>query len=163
MGIIDSRSLKTSHHVDTDRGMDGNKKIKGRKEPIVVDTLGLPMGIKVHEVNQNSFLRVSSISPHSFEVSFKVRNTGKYDGEEVSQLYLRDEYASVVQPLKQLKYFERFYLKCGEVKEVKFVLSESDFTIIDRNLKTVVEPGTFQIIVGTASNDIRLQAKVVVR
>ena len=121
------------------------------------------MGIKVHEVNQNSFLRVSSISPHSFEVSFKVRNTGKYDGEEVSQLYLRDEYASVVQPLKQLKYFERFYLKCGEVKEVKFVLSESDFTIIDRNLKTVVEPGTFQIIVGTASNDIRLQAKVVVR
>lgn len=110
-----------------------------------------------------SDLRVSSISPHSFEVSFKVRNTGKYDGEEVSQLYLRDEYASVVQPLKQLKYFERFYLKCGEVKEVKFVLSESDFTIIDRNLKTVVEPGTFQIIVGTASNDIRLQAKVVVR
>ena len=76
---------------------------------------------------------------------------------------MRDEYASVVQPLKQLKYFERFYLKCGEVKEVKFVLSESDFTIIDRNLKTVVEPGTFQIIVGTASNDIRLQAKVVVR
>lgn len=110
-----------------------------------------------------SDLRVSSISPHSFEVSFKVRNTGKYDGEEVSQLYLRDEYASVVQPLKQLKYFERFYLKRGEVKEVKFVLSESDFTIIDRNLKTVVEPGTFQVMVGAASNDIRLQAKVVVR
>lgn len=110
-----------------------------------------------------SDLRVSSISPHSFEVSFKVRNTGKYDGEEVSQLYLRDEYASVVQPLKQLKYFERFYLKRGEVKEVKFVLSESDFTIIDRNLKTVVEPGTFQVMVGGASNDIRLQAKVVVK
>lgn len=110
-----------------------------------------------------SDLCVSAISPHSFEVSFKVKNTGKYDGEEVSQLYLRDEYASVVQPLKQLKYFERFYLKCGEAKEVKFVLSESDFTIIDRNLKTVVEPGTFQVMVGTASNDIRLQAKVVVR
>lgn len=110
-----------------------------------------------------SDLRVSSISPHSFEVSFKVKNTGKYDGEEVSQLYLRDEYASVVQPLKQLKYFERFYLKRGEVKEVKCVLSESDFTIIDRNLKTVVELGTFQVMVGTASNDIRLQAKVVVR
>lgn len=110
-----------------------------------------------------SDLCISAISPHSFEVSFKVKNTGKYDGEEVSQLYLRDEYASVVQPLKQLKYFERFYLKRGEVKEVKCVLSESDFTIIDRNLKTVVEPGTFQVMVGTASNDIRLQAKVVVR
>lgn len=43
MGIIDSRSVKTSHHVDSDRGIDGNKKIKGRKEHIVVDTLGLPM------------------------------------------------------------------------------------------------------------------------
>lgn len=110
-----------------------------------------------------SDLCVSAICPHSFEVSFKVKNTGKYDGEEVSQLYLRDEYASVVQPLKQLKHFERFYLKRGEVKEVKFVLSESDFTIIDRNLKTAVEPGAFQVMVGAASNDIRLQAKVVVR
>lgn len=107
-----------------------------------------------------SDLCVSAISPHSFEVSFKVKNIGKYDGEEVSQLYLRDEYASVVQPLKQLKHFERFYLKRGEVKEVKFVLSESDFMIIDRNLREVVEPGTFQIMVGAASNDIRLQAKV---
>ena len=51
LGIIDSRSVKTSHHVDTDRGIDGNKKIKGRKEHIVVDTLGLPMAIKVHEAN----------------------------------------------------------------------------------------------------------------
>ena len=110
-----------------------------------------------------SDLRVSAISPHSFEVSFKVKNTGRYDGEEVSQLYLRDEYASVVQPLKQLKHFERFCLKRGEVKEVKFVLSESDFTIIDRNLKTVVESGTFQVMVGAASDDIRLQAKVVVK
>ena len=65
-----------------------------------------------------------------------------------------------MQSLKQLKHFERFYLKRGEVKEVKFVLSESDFTIIDRNLREVVEPGTFQIMVGAASNDIRLQAKV---
>lgn len=116
-----------------------------------------------YTIFEYSDLCVSAISPHSFEVSFKVKNTGKYDGEEVSQLYLRDEYASVVQPLKQLKYFERFYLKRGEVKEVKFVLSESDFTIIDRNLKTVVEPGTFQVMVGAASNDIRLQAKMVVR
>lgn len=51
LGIIDSRSVKTSHHVDTDRGIDGNKKVKGRKEQVVVDTLGLPMAIKVHEAN----------------------------------------------------------------------------------------------------------------
>lgn len=51
VGIIDSRSVKSSHHVDTDRGVDGNKKIKGRKEHIVVDTLGLPMGVVVHGAN----------------------------------------------------------------------------------------------------------------
>lgn len=51
MGIIDSRSVKTSHHVDSDRGIDGNKKIKGRKEHIVVDTLGLPMAVAVHPAN----------------------------------------------------------------------------------------------------------------
>ena len=51
LGIIDSRSVKSSHHVDADRGIDGNKKIKGRKEHIVVDTLGLPMSVVVHEAN----------------------------------------------------------------------------------------------------------------
>ena len=51
LGIIDSRSVKTSHHVDSDRGIDGNKKIKGRKQHVIVDTLGLPMGITIHEAN----------------------------------------------------------------------------------------------------------------
>lgn len=50
-GIIDSRSVKISHYVDTDRGIERNKKIKGRKEHIIVGTLGLPMNIKVHEAN----------------------------------------------------------------------------------------------------------------
>ena len=51
LGIIDSRSIKSSHHVAPDRGIDGNKKIKGRKEHIVVDTLGLPMGVVAHGAN----------------------------------------------------------------------------------------------------------------
>lgn len=111
-----------------------------------------------------SDLRLTALSPRSsFEVSFKVKNTGRYDGEEVAQLYLRDEYASVVQPLKQLKHFERLYLKRGETKEVKFVLTERDFSIVDRDLKTVVEPGTFQIMVGAASDDIRLQSAVEIK
>lgn len=107
-----------------------------------------------------SGLHLTSLSPHSYEVSFKVRNIGKYDGEEVAQLYVRDEYASVVPPIKQLKHFSRFYLKCGEEKEVKFILSEADFALINKDLKTVVEPGSFQIMIGASSHDIRLQAKV---
>ena len=51
LGIMDSRSVKTSHHVDSDRGIDGNKKIKGRKEHIIVDTLGLPLAVAIHEAN----------------------------------------------------------------------------------------------------------------
>lgn len=52
LGIIDSRSVKTSHHADpSSKGTDGNKKIKGRKEHIVVDTLGLPMAVAVHEAS----------------------------------------------------------------------------------------------------------------
>ena len=49
------------------------------------------------------------------------------------------------------------------MKEVKFILSESDFALIDRDLKTVVEPGTFQIMVGASSDDIRLQTKVEIK
>lgn len=110
-----------------------------------------------------SDLHLSALTPYSFEVSCKIRNTGKYDGEEVVQLYLRDEYASVVQPLKQLKHFARLFLKCGEEQEVKFILSEEDFALVDRNLKRVVEPGTFQIMMGAASDDIRLQTKVEIK
>ena len=51
MSIINSRSVQTSHHVDSDRGINGNKKVKGRKEHIVVDTLGIPMAVAVHEAN----------------------------------------------------------------------------------------------------------------
>ena len=52
------------------------------------------------------------------------------------------------------------FLKRGEEREVKFILSEEDFSLVDRNLKRIVEPGTFQIMIGAASDDIRLQTKV---
>ena len=61
VGIIDSRSIKSSHHVAPDRGIDGNKKIKGRKEHIVVDTLGLPMGVRVHEANIHDSVGAHSV------------------------------------------------------------------------------------------------------
>lgn len=101
-------------------------------------------------------LKIVSKAPFSVEVSFKVKNTGKYDGEEVAQLYLRDEYASVVQPLMQLKRFKRFHLKKEEEKVINFVLTEDDFSLIDKDMKKVVESGAFQIMIGTSSVDIKL-------
>lgn len=109
-----------------------------------------------------SDLQVVQKSARCFEVSFKVKNTGKYDGEEVSQLYMRDEYASVVQPMKQLKHFERFHLKKGEEKKVTFVLTEEDLFLVNYTLKKVVESGNFHLMIGAASNDIRLQNVILV-
>ena len=109
-----------------------------------------------------SDLQVVQKSARCFEVSFKVKNTGKYDGEEVSQLYMRDEYASVVQPMKRLKHFERFHLKKGEEKKVTFVLTEEDFFLVNYTLKKVVESGNFHLMIGAASNDIRLQNVILV-
>lgn len=107
-----------------------------------------------------SNLQVKALSADSFEVSCRVKNTGDYDGEEVVQLYLRDEYASVVQPIKQLKHFQRFFVKRGETKTVTFVLTPADFSLVDSEMKTVVEAGWFDLFIGSASNDIRLKTRI---
>lgn len=83
MGIIDSRSVKTSHHVDSDRGIDGNKKVKVRKEHIVVDTLGLPMAVAVHEANlhdSKGATRVIEKLEHKFPRLKKILADGGYQG-----------------------------------------------------------------------------------
>lgn len=110
-----------------------------------------------------SDLQILQKGTKTFEVSYIVKNTGEYDGEEVSQLYLRDEYASVVQPLKQLKKFDRFFLKKGEERRVLFTLTEEDFALVDREWKRIVEPGKFHIMIGAASDDIRLKGMVEIK
>lgn len=107
-----------------------------------------------------SDLCVTSQASDTYLVSFKVKNVGNYDGEEVAQLYLRDEYASTIQPLKQLKHFERFFLKRGEIKEIRFLLDRNDFSILNSTLEHVVEPGNFLVMIGASSDDIRLQTIV---
>ncbi|MGJ1268010.1 glycoside hydrolase family 3 N-terminal domain-containing protein [Sphingobacterium spiritivorum] len=93
-----------------------------------------------------------------YRVSFTLTNTGKYDSDEVPQLYIRNQYASVSQPVQQLKHFERIHLKTGESKTVSFVLTAGDLSVINTQMKKVLEPGSsFKIRVGSASDDIRLQ------
>ena len=90
-------------------------------------------------------------------VTLDVTNTGDRDGEEVVQLYLHDDQASTVQPVMQLKAFERLYIKRGETRTVTFTLTADDLSIVDSQMHRVVEPGTFTVLVGAASNDIRLR------
>lgn len=88
LGIIDSRSAKTSQHVDKERGIDGNKKVKGRKDQVVVDTLGLPMAVSVHEANiHDSKGAESALSrlAHKFPRLKKVIADGGYRGDELKE------------------------------------------------------------------------------
>ena len=88
-------------------------------------------------------------------VSVTVRNEGGYDGYEVVQLYLRDIYADVVRPVKELRKFERIFLKKGESREVKFVIAEEDLKFYNSKLQYVYEPGDFEVMVGTNSRDVQ--------
>ncbi|RXK58960.1 glycoside hydrolase family 3 protein [Lacibacter luteus] len=93
----------------------------------------------------------------NMRVSFKLKNTGKVKGDEVVQLYIRDELSSVARPLKELKGFQRITLAPGEEKEVVFTITPDLLKMLDVNLKEVIEPGTFRIMIGSSSMDIRLR------
>lgn len=90
--------------------------------------------------------------------SVKVKNTGKVDGAEVVQIYFRDLVASVTRPAKQLIRFEKVFLKAGEEKKLTFSLKpETDLSFTGAEMKRIVEPGEFNLMVGSASDDIRLE------
>ena len=102
-------------------------------------------------------LQVNKIGERRYTLSFDLTNTGKRDGEEVAQLYLSPETASVVQPVKQLKRFKRVAIKKGETVRVTFDLLPEDFQIIGSTLQPVIEPGLFHLFVGPSSDVKALQ------
>jgi beta-glucosidase len=93
-------------------------------------------------------------------VSFVVTNTGKRAGDEVAQLYLRDQIASVARPVQALKGFERIHLLPGASKTVTLTLHAEDFEMLNEKMETVIEPGDFTIMIGSSSRDIRLKKTV---
>ncbi|WP_236050137.1 beta-glucosidase BglX [Hymenobacter negativus] len=94
------------------------------------------------------------------QVSFTLTNTGKVIGEEIAQLYLRDPVASVVRPLKELKDFRKISLKPGESKTITFPIDKDKLAFYNSKLEWVAEPGKFNLMVGSASDDIRLEGTV---
>lgn len=87
--------------------------------------------------------------------SVTVTNKGNHDGYETVQLYLRDIYAEVARPVKELKGFDRIFLKKGESREVKFVLTEDDLKFYNSGLQYIYEPGEFDVMIGTNSRDVQ--------
>jgi len=119
-----------------------------------------------HGLSYTSFaygaLSLSSKAPDATDVvriALDVANTGARDGEEVVQLYLRDEFASSSRPVKQLAGFVRLALSAGETRRVTFHLDLSLLGFYDPRMRFVVEPGGVEVQVGTSSEDIRQSAR----
>lgn len=98
----------------------------------------------------------------SAKVTVKITNAGKVEGTEVAQLYIRDVVSSVTTPVIALKGFNRISLKPGETGEVTFEVGPEQLSLWNREMKRVVEPGEFKVMVGSSSADIRLQRSLMV-
>ena len=100
----------------------------------------------------------TTLSPNgSITVSFTLKNTGKVAGEEVAQLYLKDEVAQPVRPVKELKGFRKVALQPGESKTLSFNITKDELSFYNDNLEWIAQPGTFKVMIGGASDKISLK------
>lgn len=93
----------------------------------------------------------------SVQVAMEVTNTGSREGQEVVQLYINDVLSSTSRPVKELRGFEKVPLKPGESRRVRFTLTPEDLSLLNLDMRRVVEPGKFEVMVGASAEDIRLR------
>lgn len=117
-----------------------------------------PFGYGLSYTNYNySNLKINKIED-TYEISFKIKNIGNYDGKEIVQLYIQKENSKIYRANKELKAFEKIELKAGEEKEVKILIDKSAFEYFDVNLKRWnIEDGQYNILIGKSSRDIVLK------
>lgn len=123
---------------------------------------GYGLSYTTFEYSGLTFSREKVNADESLTVSFNLKNAGKTDGDEVVQLYIRDELASVSRPVMELKGFQRVHLKAGESKNIVFEITPEMLSMLNEQMQRVVEPGTFRIMIGASSNDIRLRGIITV-
>ena len=139
------------NHKPTGRGDDYNN-LSG----LPLFPFGFGLSYTSFDYNGITLLNNNITKTDSAVVTFKLKNAGSREGDEVVQLYIRDLLASVARPVMELKSFQRVHLQPGEVKDVRFALTPAMFEMLDKDLKTVIEPGDFRIMIGSSSRDIRL-------
>ncbi|WP_113661749.1 glycoside hydrolase family 3 N-terminal domain-containing protein [Pedobacter nanyangensis] len=151
------------NHYNTGRPVTKSGDI--RYKSAYIDVPNDPQYAFGHGLSYTTFsysnLKLSSTAINQKErvkVSFTLTNTGKVEGEEVAQLYIQDTFASVVRPVKELKDFAKVKLKPGESKEISFELSPEKLAFYQEEKGWITEPGEFKVMVGTASNDIKLKS-----
>lgn len=145
-----------------------NKKPSAKRA--FVDNSGLALFPFGHGLSYTQFeydgLKLSQTEirkDQSVDATVTVTNTGKVDGTEVVQLYVRDKVSSIATPVRTLKGFARVDLKAGESKEVTMTLTPEHLSLVNHDMKRVVEPGEFEIMVGSSSVDIRQEALLTVK
>jgi beta-glucosidase len=94
----------------------------------------------------------------TIDISFRLTNSGKYAGDEVVQLYLRDKVGSVVRPIIELKDFQKIHLDAGETKMIQFSIDKEKLSFYNQQLEWGTEPGDFDLMIGSSSSDIRLRS-----
>ncbi|NNE98367.1 MAG: glycosyl hydrolase [Pyrinomonadaceae bacterium] len=97
------------------------------------------------------------------KLSVKVKNSGKITGKEVIQIYINDKISSVTTPVKALKEFKKVEISPNETVTVKFSIPINEFGLWDKDMKYVVEPGTFEIMIGSSAEDIRLRKTITIK
>ena len=140
------------NHKPTGRGDDYNN-LTG--QPLF--PFGFGLSYTSFEYSDLEFSKNILNKTDSCIVKFKVKNIGKKDGDEVIQLYIRDEVSSVARPITELKGFKKIFLKAGETKDVSFIVNQEMLSMLDINMKKITEPGDFRIMIGASSKDIRLR------
>ncbi len=152
---------------NTGRPQDGDKFSKFKSN--YLDAPNTPLFAFGHGLSYTNFEFANLITDKksftkndSIRVSVEVANIGNYDGEDVVQLYVRDEVASVTRPLRELKGFKKIFVKKGETQKITLILPPDAFAFYHQNLEFYAEPGDFTVFVGGDSNatlSVRLMLK----
>lgn len=116
---------------------------------------GFGLSYSTFDISAPSLDKTTINAGESISVSVNVKNTGTRDGAEVVQLYIRDMVGSITRPVKELKGFEKIWLKAGESRNINFTISEEDLKFYNSDLNFVSEPGDFKIFVGSNSRDVK--------
>jgi beta-glucosidase len=125
----------------------------------VLYPFGFGLSYTTFEYSNLSITPEMQLQSGIIEVSADVRNTGAMAGDEIVQLYIRDEVSSVIRFEKELRGFERIHLEPGEVRRVHFTLTPEELQMLDRDMNRIVEPGWFTVMLGCSSQDIRLEGR----
>lgn len=150
------------NYLNTGRPASNEKDVNYRSA--YIDLLNSPQYAFGHGLSYTTFsysnLNISKkdiTSKESVLVTFSLKNTGQHAGEEVVQLYLRDLVAQPVRPVKELKDFLKVMLNPGETKTLTFTIDREKLSFYNDKLEWITQPGDFKLMIGSASDDIRLE------